>query len=66
VKAVERQVTQINMGRTSLAMKSSIGVVPAEIEFVLRTSGRLSNQVLKYLLNYVKPSHEHSRNPFAD
>lgn len=67
VKAgIERKVSQINTGRTSIAMKSSIGAIPAEIEFVIRTSGRISNHVLKYILHYVKPSNEHSRNPFTN
>ena len=58
--------TRINTGRTSIAMKSSVGAVPETMKCYLRFSGKLSNQLIKPLLQLIKPGNEHCRRPFDD
>ena len=64
--AISEQSSYINTGRTSMAMKSSIGAIPSEMVCYMRFSGKISNQFLKPLIFFIKPSNEYCRNPFAD
>jgi hypothetical protein len=54
----------INTGRTSIAMKSSIGAIPRDMTCYMRFSGRLSNHLIKPLFYFIKPPNEPWRNPF--
>ena len=62
--AISGQLPFVNMGRTSIAMKSSIGAVPKDMVCYMRFSGRLSNQLVKLLFFFIKPRSEYCRNPF--
>lgn len=62
--AVSFKSSSINTGRTSTAMKSSIGAVPEEMTCYMRFSGKLSNQFIKPLFFFIKPKSEYCRNPF--
>jgi len=64
--AIAAQCSQINTGRTSMAMKSSVGAVPDNMRCYMRFSGRLSNQLTKPLLHFIKPSYEYCRSPFEE
>lgn len=62
--AIDAKIVQINSGRTSIAMKSSVGAVPQNMTCYMRFSGKISNQFIKPLFFFIKPSDEHCRNPF--
>ena len=64
--AIAAKCSQINTGRTSMAMKSSVGAVPDNMKCYMRFSGRLSNQLTKPLLYFIKPSYEYCRRPFEE
>ena len=64
--AISERSMYINTGRTSVAMKSSIGAVPSEMVCYMRFSGKISNQFVKPLFFFIKPSNEYCRNPFED
>jgi hypothetical protein len=63
-EAIAAGSTCINTGRTSIAMKSSVGAVPEEMVCYLRFSGSHSNQIVTPILRFLKPSNEYCRNPF--
>jgi hypothetical protein len=64
--AISIQSSSINTGRTSIAMKSSVGAVPEETTCFIRFSGSHSNQLIKPLFFFIKPSNEYCRNPFIE
>jgi hypothetical protein len=64
--AIAAKCTQINTGRTSIAMKSGLGAVPETMKCHLRFSGKISNLVIKPLVSWIKPPKEHCRRPFDD
>lgn len=61
---ISAQSSCINTGRTSIAMKSSIGAVPEEMTCFIRFSGGHSNHLIKPLFFFIKPANEYCRNPF--
>jgi hypothetical protein len=64
--AISAQSSSINAGRTSIAMKSSVGAVPEEMSCFIRFSGSHSNQLIKPLFLFIKPPNEYCRNPFNE
>jgi hypothetical protein len=64
--AISTQSAYVNTGRTSVAMKSSVGAIPNEMSCYMRFSGGHFNQLLKPLLFFIKPSYEYCRNPFVE
>ncbi len=64
--AIDKPFLRINTGRTSIAMKSSVVAQAEDMTCYMRFSGRLSNQLLKPLFAFIKPSNEFCRNPFED
>lgn len=64
--AITAKSSRINTGRTSVAMKSSVGAIADAMKCYMRFSNRLSNQFIKPLFYFIKPSDEHCRNPFED
>ena len=64
--AIAGQSLYVNTGRTSAAMKSSVGAIPKDIVCYMRFSGGHSNQFLKPLFYFIKSSGEYCRNPFED
>lgn len=64
--AIETQSSWVNTGRTSIAMKSSVGAIPKDMACYIRFSGGHSNQFVKPLFFFIRPSAEHCRNPFEE
>jgi hypothetical protein len=64
--AISAQSSCIKTGRTSIAMKSSVGAVPEDMTCFIRFSGSHSNQLIKPLFLFIKPSNEYCRNPFNE
>lgn len=64
--AIAAKCFQINTGRTSMAMKSAVGAVPDNMICCMRFSGRVSNQLIKPLFYFIKPSYEYCRRPFEE
>jgi len=65
-EAIDGKFSRISTGRTSVAMKSSVGAVPENMKCHIRFSGRITNQLVKPLFYFIKPSGEYCRNPFGD
>lgn len=63
-EAISARSSFVNTGRTSVAMKSSVGAVPREMVCYLRFSGSHSNQLVRPLFFFIRPSNEYCRNPF--
>jgi hypothetical protein len=63
-EAIARRCSLMNTGRTSVAMKSSIGAIPKEMSCSMRFSGSHSNHFVKPLFSFIKPADEYCRNPF--
>jgi hypothetical protein len=63
--AIGNRALRVNTGRTSVAMKSSIGAVPEEMRCYIGFSGRHMNILLKPFLGFFKPRTEYCRNPFG-
>lgn len=63
-EAISLRSSRINTGRTSIDMKSSVGAVPEEMKCYLRFTGKLSNQLVRPLFHFLKPSNEYCRRPF--
>jgi hypothetical protein len=64
--ALAAKCRRINTGRTSAAMKSSLGAEPHGMTCYLRFSGKVTNQFLKPLFYFIKPAEEYCRHPFED
>jgi hypothetical protein len=64
--AISARSSCVIMGRTSIAMKSSIGAIPNDMVCHLRFSGKLSNHLARPLFFFIKPANEYCRNPFQD
>lgn len=64
--AIESKSTYVNTGRTSIAMKSSIGAIPEEMVCYIRFSSGHTNHFIKPLLYFIKPESEYCRNPFEN
>jgi hypothetical protein len=62
--AITARVSEINTGRTSIAMKSSIGAVPNNMDCYMRFSGKISNHFFSHIMYFIKPSTEQARDPF--
>lgn len=65
-QAIRRESSSINLGRTSIAMKSSVGAVPEEMTFFISLLNPVSNSILRAVKYFLKPSPEYCRNPFPD
>jgi hypothetical protein len=63
---IEHRVKAILYGRTSVAMKSSVGAVPQEMTLYARSQIPLPVHFKKWLLGKIQPPMEHCRNPFAE
>lgn len=64
--AIATKSVYVNNGRTSVAMKSSVGSAPKEMICYMRFSGPHSNHIVKPLFFFIKPSNEYCRNPFEE
>jgi hypothetical protein len=62
--AIAARVSEINTGRTSIAMKSSIGAIPNNMDCYMRFSGKISNHFFSHIMYFIKPSTEQARDPF--
>ncbi len=62
--AIAAKASFVNTGRTSIAMKSSIGAIPNNMECYIRFSGKMSNHFFSHIMYFIKPSTEYARDPF--
>jgi hypothetical protein len=63
---IKHRVKTISYGRTSVAMKSSVGAVPQNITLYARSCIPMPGYVKRRLLQKVQPKMEYCRNPFAE
>jgi hypothetical protein len=64
--AITAGMPVVNTGRTSIAMKSSMGAVPKNMDCYMRFSGKISNQIFSHVMYFIKHSSESARNPFKE
>ncbi len=64
--AIASHSLYVNTGRTSAAMKSSVGAIGKDMVCYLRFSGGHSNQFVRPLFYFIKPPSEQYRNPFEE
>ncbi len=62
--AMAAGVRYVITGRTSIAMKSSVGAVPKDMKCYLRFSSPVANHLSRPLFHFIKPAREYYRNPF--
>lgn len=63
-EGIKNKMTKINFGRTSIAMKSSLGAVPEDMKFLMQFKMIIPNFFMKKMSIFFKPAQEHSRSPF--
>jgi hypothetical protein len=64
--AVSSGLQSVIYGRTALEVKSAVGAKPAPMSCFVRQSSGFSNQLLKPLVRFLKPSVWTPRHPFGD
>lgn len=64
-EGIKNKSKKINLGRTSIGMKSSIGAVPEDMKFFVQSKVAVPNILIKKISYFLKPSEEHCRNPFV-
>ncbi len=63
-QAIERKVTQLQLGRTSELIKSALGAKPVNMKLYAKHKRPLTNLVMGAVLNKVSPSDFELRRPF--
>ena len=63
-QAIDRQVSQLQLGRTSELIKSSLGARPVEMKLYAKHKRPLTNMLMGAILNKVAPSEYELRRPF--
>lgn len=61
---IKNKIKKINFGRTSIAMKSSLGAIPEDMDFLMRFKVKIPNQIIRRISKIFKPTEEYFRNPF--
>ena len=64
-EGIKYKVKKINFGKTSIAMKSSLGAIPEDAEFFMQFKVMIPNQLIKMISSFFRPMGEICRNPFA-
>lgn len=63
-QAIEKESTELHLGRTSELIKSAIGAIPKEMKLYAKHNNRLVNSMLKHVFRFVSPSKFELRQPF--
>ncbi len=64
---IEEGMTQLNLSRTAMEIKSTIGAKPKEMSIYLHRTQKIQNKILPYMLKYFVPNNDWQiRNPFKD
>jgi hypothetical protein len=64
-EGITMQASSVYMGRTAAEMKSTVGAVANPLVCCIRHRNKLSNQIIRPFIDYLKPSEWIPRNPFA-
>ncbi|MCH2199133.1 MAG: GNAT family N-acetyltransferase [Flavobacteriales bacterium] len=64
--AIQRKVSRISFGRTAMEIKSTVGAFPVDMKIYIRHRAKASNQLLKLIFGYVKPSEFNQRVAFKE
>lgn len=62
--AVEQNLSEVRFGRTAEEVKSCLGCTPVSMNLYVKHRNIISNQILKTLINNIKPRPFELRNPF--
>lgn len=66
-EAIDCGVTKVDMSRTAIEIKSTVGAVPHEMYLYLRHTNKLLNKTVEKVLDFVKPQDDYIyRSPFRD
>ncbi len=63
-KAIERNVSTINFGRTASEIKSSVGAAPQDLTIYFKHKKTISNQLLKLFSKKITPTPFQQKHPF--
>lgn len=63
-EAIQRNVAQLHLGRTSELIKSALGAVPTEMTLFVKHRSKLKNALLKPIVDTISPSEYQLRRPF--
>ena len=65
--SIEKNVTELNLSRTALEIKSSAGAQPKDLNLLAKAENPLINKLLPFFLRIIVPKKEWvERNPFKD
>ncbi|MBK8346216.1 MAG: GNAT family N-acetyltransferase [Saprospiraceae bacterium] len=66
-EGIEKKVAQVDMSRTAVEIKSTVGAIPNEMYLYLRHNNTLINKTVGAVLNLIKPEADYViRSPFRD
>ena len=66
-EGIKQKVDHIDMSRTAVEIKSTVGAVPHEMHLFLKHSNPVLNKIVKPILGFVKPNDKFViRSPFRD
>ena len=63
-QAIDRKAKDLQLGRTSELIKSSIGAIPMNMKLYIKHNSGVSNQLLKPIIQSISPSEFELRKPF--
>ena len=66
-EGISQQVSQVDLSRTAIEIKSTVGAVPHEMYLYLKHQNPIINKTVEHILGFVKPSEAYIiRSPFRD
>ena len=63
-QAIDRKAKDLQLGRTSELIKSSIGAIPMNMKLYIKHNSGVSNLLLKPIIQSISPSEFELRKPF--
>ena len=66
-EAIDSKASKVDMSRTAIEIKSTVGAVPHDMYLYLRHTNKILNKTVETVLDYIKPQDEYIyRSPFRD
>ncbi|MBL0025722.1 MAG: hypothetical protein IPO98_12330 [Saprospiraceae bacterium] len=66
-EGIDKRVSKVDMSRTAVEIKSTVGAVPHDMYLYLKHANKLLNKTVETILGYVKPNEQYIiRSPFRD
>lgn len=66
-EGINKQVAQVDMSRTAVEIKSTVGAIPNDMFLYLKHTNTMLNKTVDFVLGFVKPEEKYIiRSPFRD